>query len=107
MPTKKGSSKASKAKKTTNKKRRAPKRGVTRRAGARRKLATDPVSTTGRVRATGAGIGTIKKAATETAPAPNPGTRMYRGPEGLPDRKATGPGGGAGPAEGGERIRDL
>jgi len=36
MPTKKGSSKASKAKKASNKQRKSPKRGVTGRAGATR-----------------------------------------------------------------------
>ena len=98
MPTKKGSSKASKARKSSTKKRKAPKRGVTRRVGATRRVAA------GRVTATGAGQGTSKKAA-ESVTGPNPGTRMTRGPEGLPDRKATGPGPGA--TEGGERIRDL
>jgi len=117
MPTKKGSSKASKAKKASNKQRKAPKRGVTGRAGATRRVST------GRVTATGRSRGTSKKAA-EPAARPNPGTAatggiggttfspnpsagsgIARGPEGMPDRKATDTNRGA--SEGNERIRDL
>ena len=98
MPTKKGSSKAGKAKKASNKQRKPVKRGVSGRAGATRRVST------GRVTATGASAGTSKKAA-DTPAGSNPGTRMSRGPEGSPDRKATGP--AVGSAEGGERIRDL
>jgi hypothetical protein len=103
MPTKKGSSKASKAKKASNKRRKAPKRGVSGRAGATRRTST------GRVTATGRSVGTSKKAA-DTAPGSNPGSQvaprpLSRGPEGLPDRKATETGRVA--TDGSERIRDL
>src|SRR5688500_8500561 len=98
MPTKKGSSKAGKAKKASNKRRKSPKRGVSGRAGATRRVAT------GRVTAAGAGGGTSKKAP-DRAAGPNPGIGMPSGPEGSPDRKATGP--GIGSTVGGERIRDL
>ena len=101
MPTKKGSSKASKAKKASNKLRKSPKRGVSGRAGATRRVSS------GRVTATGTGGGTSKKAVDRVGPNPgnNPAGPIPRGPEGLPDCKATGPA----PAmtDGSERIRDL
>ena len=107
MPTKKGSSKASKAKKASNKMRKAPKRGVSGRAGATRRTST------GRVTATGRSVGTSKKAADTGAGGANPGSQAAaaasrpasRGPEGLPDRKATETGRTA--IDGSERIRDL
>ena len=98
MPTKKRKSKPAKARKASNKQRKAPKRGVKGRPGATRRVST------GRVTATGTSGGTSKKAA-EPMAGPNPGSQTFRGPEGLPDRKAGTSTPGA--TEGGERIRDL
>jgi hypothetical protein len=98
MPTKKGKSKPSKARKASSKKRKSPRRGVTGRAGATRRVST------GRVTATGSGSGTSTKAP-ENMSGPNPGTTMTRSPEGIPDRKATD--GTHNINEGSERIRDL
>lgn len=82
MPTKKGSSKASKSKKASGQQRKAPKRGVAGRPGATRRVAT------GRATATGAGRGTSKKspAGPRVAKAPAP---FIPRPEDLPQRKVT------------------
>lgn len=95
MPTKKGSSKASKGKKASNQQRKSPKRGVRARTGATRRVST------GRVTATGAGAGMSRKSNAGDQKGNDAGRQFTPGstpgPEGSPDRKATG--------EGSERVR--